>query len=239
MAFIEGHPQDKIKKSMISQMGFSLIAGLALLVMMIVFSDDWRKDLTAISTIVGVIGVVMILVLYKLNPLAWKKIFNRAGFEKDMGQEIKVIDKLKELDDSFFIINDFSFELFHVEHLVVSEKGVFVISKIRESGILKITDGDLCVGDKSLETLTGRVWRISHLINLIVKKGFNNAEIMPQPVLVLPDVSYSPVKEYNGIRIAGIDELNSLVTGSIKTRVEKKLAEGFAYFMKQRYMKTN
>ncbi len=40
-----------------------------------------------------------------------------------------VIDELSKLDDNYFIINDFSFELFHVEHLVVSDKGMFVVSK--------------------------------------------------------------------------------------------------------------
>jgi hypothetical protein len=236
MAFIEWHPQDSIKKSIKSQLGFSLIVGLALMVIMLIFSDDLKKDLTAILTIVGVIGAVMILVLYKLNPLAWKKIFNRKEFERFMNQEGRVIDTLRNLDDSYFVLNDFSFELFHVEHLVVSDKGVFIIGKVRDNGVLNISDNTLFAGDISLETLTGRLWRLCHLVNLITKKGFNGAEIMPKPILVLPDTAKAPFKDFNGIRIAGIDELNDVIEKSLKFSVEKNLAEGFAFFIKERYI---
>ncbi len=238
MAYIEGDPKNKKAKSIFGQMGFTLVTGFALIAIMLLFSDDLKSDLTAIFTIAAVIAALMILVLYKLNPMGWKKIFNRAGFERDLAHNVKVIDKLGELDDSYFIINDFSFELFHVEHLVISENGVFVISKISDNGELKIIDGVLHAGETSLETLTGRIWRISHMINIIVKKGFGGAEIMPQPVLVLPDVSRSPVKEFNGIRITGIDELNSEITGRMKMKIDKPLAEGFAFFIKQRYTRS-
>lgn len=236
MAFIEGHPQDKVKKSIISQFGFTLFAGSAIIVTMMIFSDSWRKDLSAILTIVMVIAAVLILVQYKLNPLGWMKVFNRKKFEKFMGQEVKVIEKLKELDDSYFILNDFSFELFHVEHLVASENGVFIIGKIRENGILSIKNNTLFAGEKSLETLTGRLWRLSHLVNLITRKGFDGAEIMPKPVLVLPEESKSSMRNFDGITIAGIDELKNLITGNLKFKIDKDLAEGFALFIKERYI---
>jgi hypothetical protein len=239
MAYIEGDPKDKSGKSVFGQMGFTLITGFALIAIMLFFSDDLKSDLTAIFTIAAVIAAVMILVLYKLNPMGWKKIFNRAEFEKELAQNIKVIEKFSELDDSYFIINDFSFELFHVEHLVVSENGVFVISKIRDTGELKIIDGVLHAGETSLETLTSRVWRVSHLVNIIVKKGFGGAEIMPKPVLVLPDVSRSSIKEFNGIRIIGIDEIKREISVNLKFKVDKPLAEGVAFFIKQRYIKND
>lgn len=236
MAFIEGHPRDKIKKSILSQIGFTLFAGTAIIVLMLVFSDSWQKDLSAILTIVLVIAAVLLLVQYKLNPLGWMKVFNRKKFERFMEQEVKVIDCLAKLDDSYFIINDFSFELFHVEHLVVSENGVFIIGKIRESGELSISDNTLFIGEKSLETLTGRLWRLSHLVNLITKKGFDGAEIMPKPVLVLTDELKSDIKEFDGIRISGIGELNDLITKSLKFKIDKDLAEGLALFFKERYI---
>jgi hypothetical protein len=164
------------------------------------------------------------------------KVFNRKQFEKFMEQEIRVIDRLTMLDDTYFILNDFSFELFHVEHLVVSENGVFIIGKIRDNGKLSISNNTLFAGENSLETLTGRLWRLSHLVNLITKKGFDGAEIMPKPVLVLPDESKSPINEFDGIRIAGIDELNNVIGKDLKFKIDKDLAEGFALFIKERYI---
>ena len=236
MAYVEGHPRDKLTKSLFGQMGFTLISGIALIGIMLFFSDDIKSDLSAVLTIVLVISGVMGIVLYKLNPLGWKKIFNRKEFDIFMEQEIKVIEKLEELDDSYFVLNDFSFELFHVEHLVVSKNGVFVIGKIRENGKLSISDNTLFAGEKSLETLTGRLWRLSHLVNLITKKGFGGAEIMPQPVIVLPDQPVSTIKKFNGIRIAGINELNSVIKEKLKFNIEQDLAESFAFFMRERYM---
>lgn len=236
MAFIEGHPQEKIKKSILSQLGFTLFAGIAIIALMIIFSDNWQKDLSGILIIVLVIAAVLLLVQYKLNPLGWMKVFNRKQFEKFMEQEIRVIDRLTMLDDTYFILNDFSFELFHVEHLVISENGVFMIGKIRDNGKLSISNNTLFAGENSLETLTARLWRLSHLVNLITKKGFDGAEIMPKPVLVLPDESKSPIKEFDGIRIAGIDELNNVIGKDLKFKIDKDLAEGFALFIKERYI---
>ncbi len=236
MAYVEGHPKDKLTKSLFGQIGFTLIAGFAMIALMLYFSDDRLADLSAVLTIVLVISGVIGLVLYKLNPLGWKKIFNRKEFDLLMEQEIKVIEKLEELDDSYFVLNDFSFELFHVEHLVVSKNGVFIIGKVRNNDKLSVKDNTLYAGEKSLETLTGRLWRLSHLVNLITKKGFNGAEIMPKPVIVLPDRSNSSIKEFNGIRIAGINELNDVICEKLKFGVDQDLAESFAYFMKERYM---
>jgi len=236
MAYVEGHPKDKLEKTLFGQMGFTLISGIALIGIMLFFSDDIKADLSAVLTIVLVISGIMGLVLYKLNPLGWKKIFNRKEFDILMEQEIKIIDKLKELDDSYFVLNDFSFELFHVEHLVVSKNGVFIIGKVREKGKLSITGNTLFAGDKSLETLTGTLWRLSHLVNLITKKGFNGDEIMPKPVIVLPDESKASIKEFNGIRIAGIEELNDVIKGKLRFDIDQDLAEGFAFFIKERYV---
>jgi hypothetical protein len=184
----------------------------------------------------GVVLFVSVIVSLKLNPLGWKKVFRRSEYERLLKSEKLVIDELSKLDDNYFIINDFSFELFHVEHLVVSDKGMFVVSKNPYAGELNVANGALYSGDQSLDSVTSSLWRVCHLINIIIRKGFNNLEIMPKPVLVLPEESKSKMKDFNGIAVAGIDELNGLITSRIRFSIEREHAEGFAVFIKQRYL---
>lgn len=236
MAYIEGNPADKPEKSLLGQMGFTLIAGFVLIFLMLFFSEDWKSDLYAVLTIVAVISAVIVFVLYKLNPLGWKKIFNRFEYYRYLEQEVGVIDRLKGLDDTYFILNDFSFELFHVEHLVVSKNGIFIIGKIRNSGRLNIKDNTLYSDDISQEALTTRMWRLSHLLNLIIKKGYNDLDIMPVPVIVHPDEKNTSIKDFNGIKIAGIDELKELIEKKLRFSIDNDIAESIALFMKQRYI---
>lgn len=237
MAYVEGHPDKKSDSTLSKHTVFMIIASVSIIGFLLYSSDDWKRDLTSILIIAAVILALIILVSVKLNPLIWKKLLNRAEYDRLMKNENRVIDKLSELDDSYFILNDFSFELFHVEHLVVSENGIFVLAKSPVEGELRSDDGILYAGDTSLEAIVSRLWRLCHLINIVIKKGFDNLEVMPRPVLVLPDCARSSLAEFNEITIAGVDELNDIITKKIKFRVEKEKAEGFALFMKERYLK--
>lgn len=236
MAYIEVKSEERSGRTVGGQFGFTLIAGIAVIALMLFFSENRMSDAVSIFAIVSVIASVVILVQYKLNPKGWMKIFNRRKFEMINRQDMVVLDILNKLDDSYFILSDFSFELFHIDHLVISKNGVFVIDKIRDGGELKIDNGILFAGDKSLETLTGRIWKISHLVNIITRKGFKNEGIMPRPILVQPDRAQSEIKEFNGIRISGVDELYDVLKDEMKFSIESGIAEGLAMFAKERYM---
>lgn len=236
MAYVEGNPENKAVKTMVRHAGFIAIITFTITGMLLIGSDDWKLELSKTLIIAGVVLFVSVIVSLKLNPLGWKRVFKRSQYEKLLKNEKLVIDELSKLDDNYFVINDFSFELFHVEHLVVSDKGMFVISKNPYAGELNVANGALYSDDQSLESITSSLWRVCHLINIIIRKGFNNLEIMPKPVLVLPESSKSAMKDFNGIAVAGIDELNGLITNRIRFNIDREHAEGFAVFIKQRYL---
>jgi hypothetical protein len=73
-------------------------------------------------------------------------------------------------------------------------------------------------------------------LNIIIRKGFNELEVMPVPVLVVPDTDRVSMTEFNGIAISTLDNLNNLITKKLKFKVPKDEAEGFAVYLKQRYM---
>ena len=237
MAYVEGHPGEKTEKSMLKHSAFMIISSISLVGLMLFSSDDPASDLMKILLIVGVVLAISIFVSVKLNPLGWKRLFNRAEYERVLNNECKVINRLSELDDTYFVLNDFSFELFHVEHLVISENGIFVLAKSPEEGDLRVEENILYAGDHSLEKTTSNLWKVCHLVNIIIRKGFDNLEIMPEPVLVLPDKEKASLSEFNDITIAGMDELNEIISKKIRFNIKKEHADGFAYFMKGRYVR--
>jgi len=236
MAYIEGNPEEKAGKTMLKHAGFIAIITFMIMGLLVIGSDDWKAELYKNIVIAGVVLFISVIVSLKLNPLGWKKVFKKAEYERLLRNEKLVIDELSKLDDNYFVINDFSFELFHVEHLVVSDKGMFVVSKNPYAGELNVANGALYSDDQSLESVTSSLWRVCHLINIIIRKGFNDLEIMPKPVLVLPQKSKSSMKDFDGIAVTGIDELNGLITNKIRFNIDREHAEGFAVFIKQRYL---
>ena len=99
-----------------------------------------------------------------------------------------------------------------------------------------MVNNTLFAGDVSLETLTARLWRVCHLLNIIISKGFNELEVMPVPVLVTTEGGQPSMTEYKGISITSLDNLNDLITKKLKFKVPREEAEGFAVYLKQRYM---
>ncbi len=237
MAYVEGFPGKKSEKVVSKYTALMVIASLSIIGFLLASSDDWKSDLFSIIFLGVFILLLIFLVTFKLNPLAWKKYFNRKEYERIMDNESRVINKLGDLDDSYFILNDFTFELFHMEHLVVSENGIFVLVKSPHHGELKVEGESLYAGDKPIDDVVSRLWRLCHLINILIKKGFDNYDVMPRPVLVIADQEKSPVAEFSEITIAGVDELNEIISKRLKFRVDKEKAEGFAFFIKQRYLK--
>jgi len=236
MAFIENKVANEKGNPVLKHFMLVLLSGLTLVGGMYFFPGEREAELSAILMVVLIIGVLTIFVSKRLNPMAWKKLLNRAEFEELAAQEKKVEDSLSQLDDSYFIFSNFSFELFHIDHLVVSENGFFVLGRVPFADDLNVKNNTLFAGDNSLETITARVWRVCHLVNIIISKSFDGLDIMPVPVLVVPDAYKVSMKEFNGIAITTMSDLNNLLTKKLKFKINKEHAEGFAVYMKQRYM---
>lgn len=236
MAYIENKVANEKGNPVIKHLMLVLLAGITLTGGMYFFSENREAELSTILMVVLIIGVLTIFVSKRLNPMAWKKLLNRADYEGLAAQEKKVEDTLSALDDSYFIFSNFSFELFHIDHLVVSENGFFVLGRVPFADDLNVKNNTLYAGDNSLETITAGVWRVCHLVNIIIDKGFDGLDIMPVPVLVVPDGYKVAIKEFNGIAVTTISDLNDLLTGKLKFRINKEHAEGFAVYIKQGYM---
>nr|WP_303649951.1 nuclease-related domain-containing protein [Desulfobotulus pelophilus] len=148
----------------------------------------------------------------------------------------QVTQTLKALDDSYFIFSNFTLELFQVDHLVISDKGFFVIARIPFQGDIQITNGRLLAGSKNLDRMASRVWQVSHMINKIVMKGYEDCDVMPVPVLVATDSVTICVREFNGIAVLPICALKDFIVGTTTNAMDKSFAESFAFYIKKRYM---
>lgn len=236
MAYIENKLANEKGSPVLKHLMLIILSGFTLVGGMYFFKGNNETDISSILIVVLIIGVLTIFVSKRLNPMSWKKILNRKDFEEIMLQEKKVNDKLVELDDSYFIFCNFIFELFYIDHLVVSENGLFLIGRVPFAEELNIKNKTLFAGDNSLETITSRMWRVCHLLNIIINKGFDGLEIMPVPILVVPDAYKVAINDFNGIAITTLGDLNNLIANKLKFSIQKDHAEGFAVYLKERYM---
>lgn len=234
MAYIEGYPGAKIKSTTTKHWGFIAIVTVMLIGIMAYLSKDWRAELPSIIFTVSIILAIIVFVFFKVNPMGWRKLIMRSSFERMLKLDRMVADMLSQLDDSHFIFHDITFELFHIENLVISPRGIFVIGKISEEGQLQVKDKSLYAGDELLDKLTGNVWRVCHLINIVIDKGFQE-KIMPKPVLVAPEAGSVAVKTFEGITVTTLDRLNKFIEAQNDDEIGQDLVESFAFYIKKRY----
>jgi hypothetical protein len=234
MAYIEGYPGAKIKSTTAKHWGFIVIVTVMLVGIMAYLSKDWRAELPSIMFTVSIILAIVIFVFFKVNPMGWRKLVMRSSFDRMLRLDRMVADMLSQLDDTHFIFHDITFELFHIENLVICPRGIFVISKIGNEGQLQIKDKSLCAGGELLDKLTGNVWRVCHLINIVIDKGFKE-KIMPKPVLVVPEAGSVAVKNFEGITITTLEKLNEFIETQKDSKISQELVERFAFYIKKRY----
>ena len=236
MAYIEDKAEKQTGNPVLKHVFFIILSAAVLTGSMLFFAQDWKKELPTILFIALVIALLIVFVSKKTHPLGWKKILNKNEFNTIKSFEKAVTRKLSELDDACFIFSNFSFELFNVDHLVVSKNGIFVVGRVHHTEKLQVVSGALFAGGNSLEALTDRTWRLCHLINIIIRKGFKGLEIMPVPILVVSDVHAGAMTEFNGIAITTIEDLNDTISGRLAFPIDREHAEGFAFYMKKMYM---
>ncbi len=234
MAYIEGFPPQDISRSLLRHLAFMAIVMIATVGFMIDFSKDWFEQLSSSSVPLIIILAIMLYVSFKVNPKGWKLMLNKQDYLESLRQDSMIAEQLLKLDDSHYIIHNITFELFHIEFLVIAPKGIFLIEKAKGSGDLEIRDNILFQGGRTIETLTGNLWRLCHLVNIVLKKGYQ-VDVMPQPVLVIPDVERLDVKTYDDISIVTPTELMSLIRDQKKEVLTTEISQGFAFYIKDRY----
>jgi len=236
MAYVEGNPEVKVAKTLPKHLGFIIVTSFALCGFLLVSAENLKEEWYGILIITIVAIAMMSFVSFYISPLAWKRLLNKSKFQWLIENEKKTIDTLSNLSDDYFILNDFVFELFHVEHLVISKNGIFVIAKCPFDGTAEVINGSLYSSGKSLDSVTAKLWRLCHLIKIIIGKGFDGYECMPKPILLFAHEEKSSLKEFNDITLCGLSEINKIITEKLKFNIKPEIAEGFAVFMKQRYM---
>lgn len=234
MAYIEGYPGEKIETTTGKHLGFIVIVVVLLVGFLAYSADDWREEIPSIILTVSIVVAVILFVSYKINPLGWRRIFRKERVEEALRMDRLIADRLAELDDSHFIFHDITFELFHVENLVICPGGIFVIEKLESPDALAVRGKILFAGDEPLDTVTGNLWRVCHLINIVMEKGFKE-DIMPQPLLVRPGEASVNIGDFDGIIITTLDGMIKAIEGRHKKAIEQELVERFAFYMKKRY----
>jgi hypothetical protein len=190
MAYVEGYPGCRIKTLTLRHAAFLFLVFVTVIGIILYFSEGWLEDVRTMAAILAVMAVFIIEA--PSRPTRWRG--NRcssAGVREAASLDRIVADELAALDDDHFVIHDFRFELFHVEHLVISPRGIFVVHKIPRGEPLTVKNGMLYAGDLCLEKNTANLWRICHLIHIVFRKGYKE-DCMPEPILVLPEAG--PVK---------------------------------------------
>ena len=236
MAYIEGYPGREDQLRTRRHMGFIALAVVTVTGLTVWSQLEGGHGQTVEWAVVGGIALLVLMVSAKLNARGWKQLLFPRTYEQQLVVERAISDRLSELDDTYFVIHDFAFELFHVDHVVISNRGIFVIRSIASKHRLKVRNKTLFAGRDSLETLTGAVWRVCHLLNIIISKGFQ-LKVMPQPILVHDGEGAPDVKRFDGIEIVSIHQLNTAITSQKESSLEDRQAASIATYLVQRYKK--
>ncbi|TKB05846.1 hypothetical protein [Desulforhopalus sp. IMCC35007] len=234
MANVFGKIERKGLKQDLVPLGILLAVPFVVVSIMFDSGNDTMTELMTIGTVGAALTLLLVFVYARINPRSFQRIFQPAAYERCLSMDKSVIGVLGQLDDTYHVFNNFIFELCGVEHLVVSKRGIFVISKVTHKGELRIKNNVLFADDKPLETLTGNTWRICHLVNIILKKWFK-IDYLPQPVLVSFNNNPSTLCDYDRMAIVAPTELPVLIKERCR-ELDPEIAYGFANFIRDRYV---
>ncbi|WP_419176139.1 hypothetical protein [Desulfosediminicola sp.] len=236
MAQIVGYQQGKEQKVPLTQVALIVIVGFSLIGFMLVSDQKWQEHMVSLVCAVLVILVLVYFAFNRKNPNWWKRYFKKADHARHLQGEKKIVEALSKLGDDYTILCGFTLELIHVSFLVLSPKGIFVIGKATLPGAIRVEQETLMAGDESLAKCTGNLWRVSHLVNLLIKKGYST-EIMPKPILVPTHSDSLQEALFDGISIVKPEGLALLVETLATEEIRPDLIHGFTAYLYQRYFK--
>ena len=234
MAHIVGYKKEAFKGIPTAHIFLIIIVTVALIGFMLDPEDNWKDNIFSLLGTVAVIVIIVGFAMNKVNPRGWMQIFKKAEFERLLQADLKILATLQSLNNDHYVMYDFNFELLHVEFLVLGPQGMFVVGKVTSPEQLRVEAGTLMAGNEPLSKQTGNLWRICHLINIVIKKGYKE-EIMPQPILVATHCESVAIAEYDGIAIVKSDELVSHIQNHSTDDTPFALVQGFADYLNKRY----
>ncbi len=236
MAHVVGYQRGGTRKIPPTHIFLIVIVAFSLVGFMLVSEENWREHIVSLTCAVAVILVLVGFALNKVNPMGWKRLFRKAEYELHIQGDRKIIEALETLNDEYTIFCGFTFELIFVEFLILSPHGICVVGKTTSSDSIRVEEGMILSGGKSLARLTGNLWRISHLTNIVIKKGYN-VETIPQPILVASHSTRIEQKEFDGIPVVRPEELAVVVRQLSTTDIPSHVVQGFAQYLFHRYLK--
>ncbi len=234
MATVYGNSPWQNKRELKKYIFLATVVSITMVSVMMIFSEDRASEVgTALFLAICCVAFLGLIFL-RSNSMVWQQLFKKEAFKEHVVRETQVSDSLSTLGGHTYLFNHFIFELFRVEHLVLSERGVFVIQKIKPSGPFKIEGNRLYSGDKTLESATSNIWRVCHLINIVIRKTFK-AELMPTPVFLVSELE-SNIESFDGISIMDLSQFHHLFESLNAGSVDSKILESFAALIKSRYL---
>ncbi|PIE72646.1 MAG: hypothetical protein CSA20_06760 [Deltaproteobacteria bacterium] len=236
MAHLIVHRKESIKNSSTGQLFFVLVVAAALIGFMLYPMDDWKENILSTLATTCIILVVVGVALNRLNPMQWKRLFHRKKYEELIKADRRILSLLKTLTDQHYVLYDFNLELVHVGFLVLGPQGIFVVDKTIIRSSIRVEKGMLMAEKDSLQKQTGNLWRVCHLINILLKKGYN-AEIMPKPILVTMNETHPDVQLFDGISLVGLESLRDEIESTDPAVIPLEQIQGFAAYLEERYFK--
>jgi hypothetical protein len=234
MAYIEGKMMAENAGAGAKRLAILSLSG-ALVVLLVFLLPASRWTVFSTVTLAVVLCLIIAYMYFRMDPYAWKRIFDRPGYERLRELDRRVIESLRSLDDSCLVLVNTTVELFHIEYLVVSRKGVYLLSKIEGTGMTGCENGIPRVGEHSLEKEVALLWRTCHFLGILMKKTYQ-VDVLPHPVLVSSDTGAFIMDNCAEITITSCESIPSVITRASGPPLPEGAAENFAYFIKTRYM---
>lgn len=234
MAYIEGKMMAENAGAGAKRLAILSLSG-ALVVLLVFLLPATRWTVFSTVTLAVVLCLIIAYMYFRMDPYAWKRIFDRPGYERLRELDRRVIESLRRLDDSCLVLVNTTVELFNIEYLVVSQKGIYLLSKIGETGTVGCENGIPRVGGNSLENEVALLWRTCHFLGILLKKKYH-IDLLPHPVLVSPDSGSFIMDNCAEITIASCESVPSVIRRPSGSPLPDGVAENFAYFIKTRYM---
>lgn len=236
MAYIESNPLPHENRTFKKTLGIVMLSCFIFIALLAFRSENPALVTGRLLLLFVPLCAIVLYVYFKIYPLMWHFLFNKKIYNDLMALDNSVLQFLEQLDDTFYICSNFTMEFFHVEYLLLSQKGAFIIKRIDATGEFHTEGGILYAGEYSFEKTTAHMWRVCHMINILMQKAFKY-EIMPVPVLLTLSGETPAIKNFDDIVITTAGDLLHDVLSSSVMRYEPDVITAFASFIKHRYIR--
>ena len=232
MAYIEGNPLGAGAGT--RRLGvLALSAALVVLLIFMSSPKQWNP-LSGIALGAGLFFLIA-FVYFKLDPYSWKILFAREKYVLINDLDRRIIESLATLDDSYLALINTTIELFRVDYLVMSRKGIYVLSRLETMDMITCVNGTLMAETFDPETEVSRLWQTCHFLRILFKKTYN-VDVLPHPVLVSPRHETVIIDNCGGLSVASSEDIVPFLQNHNGQPLPEGVAENFALFLKKRYV---